>query len=118
MMMDRTATTEQVAAALHVKPATVRKYAREHRLPFDTTPGGHRRFSVEEAVRAVLGEQGDEDPDVLDGDDLIAVVPYVPVAAKSVLEASTSTARVTPAPVHVLDTARDVEDWAAETTVV
>ncbi|MGA0831177.1 MAG: helix-turn-helix domain-containing protein, partial [Nitriliruptoraceae bacterium] len=36
--MRRTATTEQVAAALNVKPATVRKYAREHRLPYDTTP--------------------------------------------------------------------------------
>jgi excisionase family DNA binding protein len=117
MVMDRTATTEQVAAALHVKPATVRRYAREHRLPFDTTPGGHRRFSVEEAVRAVLGEPGDADPYVPEGDDLLAVVPYVPVAAKSILEAPTSTASVAPAPVRVLDTARDVEDRAAPATV-
>lgn len=55
--MVRTATTEQVAEALHVGPATVRKYAREHRLPYDTTPGGHRRFDVEEAVEAILGSR-------------------------------------------------------------
>ncbi len=116
--MARTATTEQVAAALHVKPATVRKYAREHRLPFDTTPGGHRRFSVEEAVRAVLGERDPEALGILEGEDLVEGVPYVPVAPKSVLAASTSTARVTPAPVRVHDTALDVEDWAEETVVV
>ncbi|TVP74972.1 MAG: helix-turn-helix domain-containing protein [Nitriliruptor sp.] len=116
--MARTATTTQVAAALHVKPATVRKYAREHRLPFDTTPGGHRRFSVEEAVRAVLGEHDDEAPGVLDGEDAVDTVPYVRVAPKSVLAATVSAARVTPATVRVHDTARDVEDWAEETTVV
>lgn len=116
--MVRTATTEQVAAALHVKPATVRKYARDHRLPFDTTPGGHRRFDVEEAIRAVLGEQDDEALDVHDGDDLVETVPYVRVAPTSVLAASTSAARVTPTTVRVHDTALDVEDWAEETVVV
>lgn len=116
--MARTATTTQVAAALHVKPATVRKYAREHRLPFDTTPGGHRRFSVEEAVRSVLGEQDVEDPGVLDGEDLVETVPYVWVVPKSVLAAPASAARVTPATVRVHDTALDVEDWAEETVVV
>ena len=115
--MARTATTTQVAAALHVKPATVRKYAREHRLPFDTTPGGHRRFSVEEAVRSILGEQ-DDDPSVLDGEDLVGTVPYARVAPRSVLAASASSVRVTPAAVRVLDTAREVEDWAEEPVVV
>ena len=115
--MVRTATTEQVAAALHVKPATVRKYARERRLPFDTTPGGHRRFNVEEAVHAVLGDQDDEDRGVHDGEDLVETVPYVRVAPKSVLVASPSAARVTPATVRVHDTALDVEDWAEETVV-
>jgi len=49
----RTATTAEVAAALGLRPATVQGYARNGRIPFDTTPGGHRRFDVDE-VRAVL----------------------------------------------------------------
>jgi excisionase family DNA binding protein len=116
--MARTATTEQVAAALHVKPATVRKYARERRLPYDTTPGGHRRFSVEEAVRAVLGDQEEQDPGVLEGDDLVEPVPYARVAPKSVHLAVTSVAPITRATVRVRDTALDVEDWAEESVVV
>jgi hypothetical protein len=116
--MNRTATTRQVAAALHVQPATVRKYAREHRLPYDTTPGGHRRFSVEEALHAVLGEQIEEDPGVRDDEDLVATVPYVRVAPASVSASSTSTARVTPTRVRLLDTALDVADWSEETLVV
>src|SRR5680860_1079421 len=47
------ASAARVAEALHVRPATVRKYARDHILPFDTTPGGHRRFDVDEVVQAV-----------------------------------------------------------------
>jgi hypothetical protein len=94
----------------------VRKYAREHRLPFDTTPGGHRRFDVEEATRAVLGEQDDDG--ALDGEDRVETVPYVWVAPASVIAVSTSTARVSPATVGVQDTALDVERWAEETVVV
>ncbi len=51
--MEREARTSEVAAQLGLASATVQKYAREGRVPFDTTPGGHRRFNVEE-VRAVL----------------------------------------------------------------
>jgi excisionase family DNA binding protein len=53
MTSARTATTAEVAAALGLRPATVQGYARNGRIPFDTTPGGHRRFDVDE-VRAVL----------------------------------------------------------------
>ncbi len=53
MTLARTATTAEVAAALGLRPATVQGYARNGRIPFDTTPGGHRRFDVDE-VRAVL----------------------------------------------------------------
>ena len=49
----RTASTADVAAALGLRPATVQMYARNGRIPFDTTPGGHRRFDVDE-VRAAL----------------------------------------------------------------
>lgn len=59
--MERAATTSEVAALLGLASATVQKYAREGRIPFDTTPGGHRRFNVEE-VRAALSS-GDVKPD-------------------------------------------------------
>jgi 5'-methylthioadenosine/S-adenosylhomocysteine nucleosidase len=59
--MERAATTSEVAARLGLASATVQKYAREGRIPFDTTPGGHRRFNMEE-VRAVLSS-GDMKPD-------------------------------------------------------
>lgn len=115
--MARTATTAQVATALNVKPSTIRKYAREHRLPFDTTPGGHRRFDVDEALRAVLGED-DADPAVREHDESNDEVPYARVAPRSVLSTSTSFAQVVSATVRVRDTALDVEDWAEETIVV
>lgn len=37
-----------------MSPATVQRYAREGRIPYATTPGGHRRFDIYE-VRAALG---------------------------------------------------------------
>jgi nucleoside phosphorylase/tetratricopeptide (TPR) repeat protein len=52
-MKRRTAATSEVAAELGLAPATLQKYAREGRIPFDITPGGHRRFNTEE-VRASL----------------------------------------------------------------
>jgi excisionase family DNA binding protein len=53
MVTRRTCTTANVAAALGLRPATVQMYARNGRIPFDTTPGGHRRFDIEE-VRDAL----------------------------------------------------------------
>ena len=37
--MDRTASTRQVALALHVTESTVQAYSRDGRIPFDLTPG-------------------------------------------------------------------------------
>lgn len=53
--MARTATTRQVALALHVTESTVQTYSRDRRIPFDRTPGGHRRYDLDE-VRAALAE--------------------------------------------------------------
>jgi len=53
MNSPRTATTAEVAVAIGLRPATVQMYARNGRIPFDTTPGGHRRFDLEE-VRTAL----------------------------------------------------------------
>lgn len=46
--------TSDVAELLGVSAATVARYARTNRIPFTTTPGGHRRFDLSE-VRTAIG---------------------------------------------------------------
>ena len=53
----RNARTRNVASALGVTPSTVQTYRRDHRIPFDVTPGGHRRYDIDE-VRTALGVGG------------------------------------------------------------
>lgn len=53
MDVKRVRKTGEVAEALGLRPATVQMYARNGRIPFDTTPGGHYRFDIEE-VRTAL----------------------------------------------------------------
>jgi excisionase family DNA binding protein len=40
--------TNQVAAILHVSPKTVSRWAKEGKLPFLKTLGGHRRYPAAE----------------------------------------------------------------------
>jgi excisionase family DNA binding protein len=42
--------TAQVAAILHVSPKTIARWAKDGRLPFQRTLGGHRRYP-EAAIR-------------------------------------------------------------------
>jgi hypothetical protein len=59
----RNRTSSQLARELGVSAGTIRYHARKHGLPFDTTPGGHRRYDIDE-VRAVLAaEPGSVDLD-------------------------------------------------------
>lgn len=60
-MVQRIATSGEVAKALNVSPATVQWHARKQHIPFDTTPGGHRRFDIAE-VQLVLAGQSGESP--------------------------------------------------------
>lgn len=53
--MRRDQTSGQIGEALGLAAATVQKYARERRIPFDATPGGHRRFALEEVRGALFG---------------------------------------------------------------
>ena len=46
-------TTSQVATGLGMSERSVRLYAASGRIPFTTTPGGHRRFEFD-AVQAAL----------------------------------------------------------------
>lgn len=50
---NRTRTSQLVADELGVTSSTISRYAREGRIPFITTPGGHRRFDLDE-VRSAL----------------------------------------------------------------
>ena len=51
--MRRDQSSGQIAEALGLAAPTVQKYAREGRVPYDVTPGGHRRFNLDE-VRGAL----------------------------------------------------------------
>lgn len=57
--MARKTSSSEVAAALGVSAATVQKYARDGRIPYTETPGGHRRFDINE-VRTALGVAKDD----------------------------------------------------------
>lgn len=88
----RTSSSKDVAAALGVKPTTVQRYAREARVPYEQTPGGHRRFNVEE-VRAALAREVDASfVEVLDLDPL-AGGPAIGYSGSAVREAQLRTAR-------------------------
>lgn len=47
--------TSEVAYLLHVSPKTVSRWAKEGKLPFSRTLGGHRRYP-EKGIRALAGE--------------------------------------------------------------
>ena len=65
----RDRTSAQIAQEFGLAAPTVQKYAREGRVPYDVTPGGHRRFNLDE-VRAALYDSSPslrDAPLVLDG---------------------------------------------------
>ena len=45
--------TAEVARLLHVSPKTISRWAKEEKLPFVKTLGGHRRFPAE-SIRELL----------------------------------------------------------------
>lgn len=42
--------TAEVARLMHVSPKTVSRWAKEERLPYVKTLGGHRRFPAKEII--------------------------------------------------------------------
>ncbi len=57
--------SRQVAALLHVSPATVSRWARASRLPFVRTLGGHRRYPpepVEQLAEQLTRPSQQQDP--------------------------------------------------------
>ena len=53
---DRTLSTGKVANALGLSNSTVQGYAREGRIPANTTPGGQYRFNLEEVQATLAGD--------------------------------------------------------------
>lgn len=54
-------TPSEVAELLLVSPITVRQWAQEGKLPSRTTPGGHRRFNIEDIQHFALDRGMDMD---------------------------------------------------------
>lgn len=52
-------TGKQLSKELELSVSTIRAYAREGRIPFVTTPGGHRRYELTK-VRASLAKPTNE----------------------------------------------------------
>jgi hypothetical protein len=46
---------DQLAAQIPLSPATIRRYAKEGRIPSISTPGGHRRYVLEDVLAALNG---------------------------------------------------------------
>lgn len=51
--MPRLFTTSQLARELGLSPSTIRAYAAEGRIPARLTPGGHRRYALDEVTVAL-----------------------------------------------------------------
>ncbi len=54
-MNNRYIASSEVARILHVSPKTVSRWARDGRLPFIRTLGGHRRYPKVESLARSLG---------------------------------------------------------------
>jgi excisionase family DNA binding protein len=56
-------TSSELARHLNVTAASVQRYAREGKIPFLVTPGGHRRFDLEAVLKALNLTEGSSEPD-------------------------------------------------------
>lgn len=63
----RNLTSKTVAEALGVSERSVRLYAQAGRIPFTVTPGGHRRFDLDEVRDALSSEHVPHDAPTLVG---------------------------------------------------
>lgn len=79
--MERTAEAAEVARELRLSADSIGRYARQGRIPFETTPGGHRRFNIDE-VRQALG---------LGGGSGVFTVPAATARARAIRSVRTTT---------------------------
>ena len=64
--MNRNLSTHALAVQLQVSEQTIRYHARRGAFPYDETPGGHRRYDLEE-VRAALRSTDEAKPPTATG---------------------------------------------------
>jgi excisionase family DNA binding protein len=72
--------SSDIAKALHVSEQTVRAYAREGLIPFVETPGGHRRYVLED-VRTALARAKKRNFKPLDEGEAPRLADRAPAAA-------------------------------------
>jgi len=125
-MVDYNATTSDVAAALHVKPTTVRRYAANGVIPCVTTPGGHRRFNLAKVIQAIERSSTamnthptSHNPSSVteDGSDIFDI-PFTPAQRPVVRSVTIVTAPPRRRATRIYDTAEDVALAAEDMTVV
>lgn len=91
--MRRDLTTAEVADRLDLSPSSVQKYARDGNIPFEVTPGGHRRYNLAEVHRALYPSKPALEPLTLTGS--LGAGSYVDVSGSARLQRD---ARATTAP--------------------
>jgi excisionase family DNA binding protein len=71
----------ETAQALNVSTETLRSYAEAGRIPFVSTPGGHRRYVLEDVLHALAMARSERFEPLRDGEPsrLAAVIPAQPI---------------------------------------
>jgi hypothetical protein len=117
-MTERVATSADVASALGLSASTVQLYARQERIPFTTTPGGHRRYSVSE-VQLALSAATDGQADSTD--DYIVALSLNPLTgglgAGQGAPISANAHRVRAQRIALLENAADVDDATSDPAI-
>ncbi|HUW87103.1 MAG TPA: excisionase family DNA-binding protein [Candidatus Paceibacterota bacterium] len=90
----------KLAKALNLSADTVGRYAKAGRIPFEKTPGGHRRFNLGEVRQALMAleSSGVEDLRLPVAGDLnpLALGPKVVISSSAKLHESLRATRTVP----------------------
>lgn len=68
----------EAAKALRISTETLRAYAEEGRIPFVSTPGGHRRYVIEDVKHALMMERAVTIAPLEEGDQGIRLASETP----------------------------------------
>lgn len=108
--MPRNLSTRELAAQLRVSEQTIRYHARRGAFPYDRTPGGHRRYDIDEVRGALRSSATQASP-------LAGASPFPPRGSR--LDLSAPSGQLTPAAAMQLQATaayeeRHFDDQAAE----
>lgn len=65
----------EIAEALNISPETLRQYAEAGRIPCVETPGGHRRYVLEDVKHALAMEKARQFEQLAEGEEEIRLAP-------------------------------------------